>query len=111
KSVRGRDGYTALTELALDSLARDIEAEQFDSAEACLSAAEESVRRTGNSALARRVADERKRLDAQTEAWAKAEEARKVLEDSATDPEANEVVGRYLCFVRGDWERGLPHLA
>lgn len=111
KSVRGRDGYTALTELALDSLARDIEAERFDSAEACLSAAEESVRRTGNSTLARRVADERKKLDAQAEAWAKAEEARKVLEDSATDPEANEVVGRYLCFVRGDWERGLPHLA
>lgn len=27
------------------------------------------------------------------------------------DPEANLLVGRYLCFVQGSWEHGLPHLA
>lgn len=27
------------------------------------------------------------------------------------DPDANLLVGRYLCFVQGSWEHGLPHLA
>lgn len=33
------------------------------------------------------------------------------LEQSVDDPEANESAGRFLCFIRGDWEAGLPHLA
>lgn len=32
------------------------------------------------------------------------------LEASPDDPAANLVVGRYLVFDRGDWEKGLPHL-
>jgi hypothetical protein len=30
---------------------------------------------------------------------------------SPDDPVANAVVGRFLCLVKGDWERGLPRLA
>jgi len=33
------------------------------------------------------------------------------LKESPDDPDANLVVGRYECFVRGDWEKGLPLLA
>ena len=33
------------------------------------------------------------------------------LEQSPHNPEANEAAGKYLCFVRGDWERGLSLLA
>ena len=33
------------------------------------------------------------------------------LEKSVNDPEANESAGRFLCFIRGDWDAGLPHLA
>jgi hypothetical protein len=35
----------------------------------------------------------------------------KTLETKPDDPEANEAVGKFLCFVKSDWERGLPHLA
>ncbi len=33
------------------------------------------------------------------------------LKKDSTSPEANLVVGKYLCFIRGDWSRGLPLLA
>jgi hypothetical protein len=33
------------------------------------------------------------------------------LKSSPDDPSANATVGRYFCFVKGDWARGLPMLA
>lgn len=39
------------------------------------------------------------------------EEARQTLERQPDDPDANGVVGRYLCFLIGDWGTGLPMLA
>ena len=34
----------------------------------------------------------------------------KVLSGKPDDPKANLEVGKFLCFVKGDWSRGLPHL-
>jgi hypothetical protein len=50
------------------------------------------------------------------EAYVKAEERkvekfRRVLETSPADPEASMAVGKFLCFVKADWEHGLPMLA
>jgi WD40 repeat protein len=33
------------------------------------------------------------------------------LKDNPRDPKANLLVGRYLALTKGQWERGLPHLA
>ena len=33
------------------------------------------------------------------------------MEAKPTDPEANLIVGRYKCFVKGDWDTGLLMLA
>lgn len=38
-------------------------------------------------------------------------EAIALLESDPTNPSANLAVGRFLCFVKGDWDRGLPKLA
>ncbi|MCU0874749.1 MAG: hypothetical protein MUE50_20655, partial [Pirellulaceae bacterium] len=38
-------------------------------------------------------------------------EALVVLDNAPTDPAANLAAGRYQCFVKGDWEQGLPLLA
>ncbi len=37
--------------------------------------------------------------------------ARLTVEKTPDDPEANLAVGKYLCFVKGDWDRGLAMLA
>ena len=33
------------------------------------------------------------------------------MKASADDPAANLSLGKYLCFAKGDWQRGLAHLA
>ena len=33
------------------------------------------------------------------------------LKKDPTDPDANLDVGKYLCFAKGNWEKGLPLLA
>jgi hypothetical protein len=40
-----------------------------------------------------------------------AREAFATLKTSPDDPGANMVAGKYLCFIKGEWERGLPMLA
>jgi hypothetical protein len=37
--------------------------------------------------------------------------ARSVLQSNPEDADANTTVGRYLCFIQADWEKGLPLLA
>ena len=37
--------------------------------------------------------------------------ARQKLQAQADDPESNSIVGRFDCFVKGDWATGLPRLA
>jgi len=39
------------------------------------------------------------------------EQSQATLAQTPTDAAANAVLGRYVCFVRGDWQRGLPLLA
>jgi formylglycine-generating enzyme required for sulfatase activity len=41
----------------------------------------------------------------------KTREAAKTLETKPNDPEANAVMGRFLCLQKGRWEQGLPLLA
>jgi WD40 repeat protein len=42
---------------------------------------------------------------------AEVEKARQRLETQPDDPEANQRMGTYLCFLKGNWEEGLPRLA
>lgn len=42
---------------------------------------------------------------------AAAADARKKLDADPDDPKANLLLGRYLCFSRGDWPAGVAHLA
>lgn len=43
--------------------------------------------------------------------WVKIEEVLEKLQHTPEDPDANLAVGRWWCFERGRWQRGLPYLA
>jgi hypothetical protein len=64
----------------------------------------------GNQAMA--VYRERGRQLAEMRlAWEHTEAASEHLKKNAMDPAANAAVGEFLCFVKGDFEHGLPALA
>jgi hypothetical protein len=58
-----------------------------------------------------RVDAKRKDVKETKAAADKVKAARAALAASQEDPAANELVGRYECFVRGNWTAGLPLLA
>ena len=52
----------------------------------------------------------RETLEAET-AYNLAQQARPVLAANPKDPEANLATGKFHCFIKGQWEKGLPMLA
>ena len=83
----------------------------YDTARRLLAAASQSARKTNDNALVKQIAtrvqeigDAKKSFDAYRKALDK-------LEESADDPAANLAAGKYLCFVKQDWDKGLAHLA
>jgi len=52
-----------------------------------------------------------KELEEIAAAYEEVKKATATLADSPRDPQANLIVGKYHCLVRGDWEAGLPMLA
>lgn len=72
----------------------------------------------GSAALAARKSDLQEavksvgeRIETAKAAQATYENALALLANNSTDPAASLVAGRFLCFVRGDWAKGVKHLA
>jgi len=68
-------------------------------------------RGAGNTELRKRTYDRRNSVKKSALQWKELTDAQNTLETNPDDPAANLVLGRWLCFERGDWEQGLPHLA
>lgn len=59
----------------------------------------------------RRASEQQGRYADLLKIWQQVVEARQKLKLDAKDVQANDIVGRYLCFTRQDWEGGLPLLS
>jgi hypothetical protein len=64
-----------------------------------------------SAVLAKRVQTLAKQVAEAQKLQAELRQARQRLETQPDDPEANERLGTYFCFLKGNWEEGLPRLA
>lgn len=88
-----------------------IAADDYDAAKALVDIGASSARLSKNLDL---VKEANVRVREVAEARMRSGQVKKalvVLVDNPKDPEANLVVGRYYCFTKGDWDKGLPMLA
>jgi formylglycine-generating enzyme required for sulfatase activity len=69
------------------------------------------VAKARDKELSKQVRSRMKDLEQAAKAFAEVELAMNTLKEKPNDPDANSTVGRYTCFVKGDWETGLPMLA
>jgi tetratricopeptide (TPR) repeat protein len=86
-------------------------ADNFKAAGEALDTAEAAARKSRDSQV---IADVRTAARDVQEARAEFEKVAayvNTLRDNPTDPQANLEMGKYECFVRGDWDAGLPLLA
>jgi hypothetical protein len=83
---------------------------EFDAAQKLLRAADVAGRKASLAPLTSSIALRTKSFTALRKEFEKLGDARKKLETSPTDADANLLLGRFLCFVKNDWEMGLPRL-
>ena len=69
------------------------------------------ARKSGDKLLGKQVSEQADQVDQLAQADEAVQAAAATLDQNALDPEANLVVGRYLCFIKGDWKMGRSMLA
>ncbi|HEX4130871.1 MAG TPA: hypothetical protein VHZ24_12580 [Pirellulales bacterium] len=85
--------------------------EDWDAAKRLSDISLAAMRKSKDPVLVRQMVERSKSVAADRQQWDAAEAARAALKENPNDAAANLVVGRYLCFVRDDWDEGLKHLA
>lgn len=89
-------------------------AEARDEYEVAIKALQEAVKlvsRTKNAELAERAQARLPELKSRSQEYARVKSALKTLDQEPDNPAANLVVGKYLCFTKGDWAAGLARLS
>jgi hypothetical protein len=103
--------HKVIAETALDLLDEAVLLGNYDSAARLATVAEAGAAKARSLALAARVQKRAEQLQALRELVEGLDSAIDKLRTQPKDPQANLIVGRYQCLVKGDWERGLPLLA
>jgi hypothetical protein len=100
-----------LVESLLELSGQAVEADQFDVAARAAQSALAAAKKAKDIALTVRADAAAKSLAELRSGYDKARTAEQALIANAGDPQANQAWGEYLCFGKGQWEKGLPHLA
>lgn len=101
----------AIAKAALEVIDEAIGEDKFDVAKKAGRIASQLVRQTNNKDLLQEIVAKGKDVGTAAKAYADAQKAMATLKGIPDDPEANLIVGKYLCFNKGNWKKGLPMLA
>jgi hypothetical protein len=100
-----------LSKAYLSTLQDAVAAGQYDVAAGLVSKAEAAARGTYDVTVASRIQALGRDLPLLQREHSIVKSHRKTLEEKPDDPAANLAVGRFLCLVADEWEKGLPLLA
>jgi hypothetical protein len=111
KIATGPDANVKLAEAALTALESALSADDFVAAGRFVAVAEGAARRAKSVPLIQRAELRGKEVRDLTSAYEPVKAAVERLREKPDDPTANLTVGSFSCFVRDNWEKGLPLLA
>jgi hypothetical protein len=111
RAAKTKEAAASVAAVALAAAEEAAAAEDFDLADRAAGVAETAARAGRDVETLNRARESRDALREQKKDFAKVESAIRTLADNPADPEANLAAGKYYCFVRQDWARGLPLLA
>lgn len=86
-------------------------AEKYDLAVEMIDRVYEACSRSHGKAYRKQAFDRRTEVQRAVREHDRFLEALKIIEAAPDDPEANTTAGVWRCVKRGDWDKGLPHLA
>lgn len=111
KAARSPAQHKAMSDQSIELMDRALEENNFAVAGVLGKLAVSAAGRARDKDAVQQARTRTRELEQATKAFAQIEEAAAALQQKPDDPEANRTVGRYECFVKGDWERGLAKLA
>jgi len=111
KVARTTEELKALGGAYLDLADEAGQRNQFEIAKQAAESAAALARRAKDLPMASRADAKAKEAGDRREKFAKVKVAQETLAASPDDLEANLLVGQFECWVKGDWEQGLPLLA
>jgi len=103
--------HKAVAEAALSFAGKLADADQYDTALRLCEAARSSAQRARLYPLTKELTAQIEEIRRQQRVSEEYRKALSILDDEPTEPAANLAAGRHLCFVKGDWNRGVPMLA
>jgi hypothetical protein len=68
------------------------------------------ARKTSDNALIKEVSVNVAKMEIFAKAYEGVNKSVEILKKKPADPDANLIVGKYRCFIKGDWDGGLPML-
>jgi serine/threonine protein kinase len=110
--LKSEEEGKALADAMLALMANAETAERFAEVVKPLRTAAGSIaRKTRDAELKSQITKRLKQSSDREDQFTRAERARKRLDANDNDAAAHMLLGKYLCFVKGDWPEGLDHLA
>lgn len=111
KTCRSTQERTLLAKAALQLVDDAMAADRYLEVSRLVEVAATAALAARNPALQEATKAVTERVETAKAAVTAYQNALKLLAKDSANPEANLVAGRFLCFLRGDWEKGVPHLA
>ena len=103
--------HKALMEKAVDLSNKAVLRDNYAAAKHFSDFALGEAKKCSDNALVKRATERNAEIDELSKTYESVKTALATLETSLTDPEANLTVGKYECFVKGEWTSGVKHLA
>ncbi|TVS20852.1 MAG: formylglycine-generating enzyme family protein [Planctomycetaceae bacterium] len=100
-----------MAEAAGEVIGKLVEVEEYERAIRLCEAAQKAAEQAREFRLARDFSNWLPELTTAQQQFQQYRDALAVLNNDPVEPEANLTAGRYLCFLQGDWELGVPMLA
>jgi formylglycine-generating enzyme required for sulfatase activity len=101
----------ALAEASVNVIEKLAEADEYERAIRLCEAAREAAQQSREYRLGKELSTQLPELRRAQQEFQRYRDALAVMEDAPTEPAANLAAGRYLCLIKGDWERGVAMLA
>lgn len=111
KATRQPKDHEQLIQKILPVLDKSIVEDRYDLSNELVAIAVPSSRAARNGEILKRIAVRSKEVEEIEREFKRTAAALELLKTKSTDAEANLTVGRFRCFVKNDWETGMPHLA
>lgn len=101
----------AIVKLSSDLIDQAVAKDDFVAAKYLGGLALDAARKGRDGQLVKQAVARNKEVNEIAEAYSDIQDAVERLKIAPVDPEANLPVGKYYCFIKGNWDHGLPMLA